>query len=133
MNDSAGNGSLTAPGRFGLPADYQQRLNPDYFADISDDGITWQPDVHPYAAGLARGLGRSVSIDIGCGRSGKLAALHQKAPDWQYIGAGYGANIEWCRANHAFGEWIEADLETCDTLPIPAGTARTALIVSPTS
>jgi len=40
MNDSAGNGSLTAPGRSGLPADYQQRLNPDYFADISDDGIT---------------------------------------------------------------------------------------------
>jgi hypothetical protein len=129
MNNHVEHGSLTEPSRFGMPGAYQQRLNPDYFADTADDGITWQPDVYPYAAGLARELGRDVIIDIGCGRAGKLALLQHDQPDWHYIGVDYGPNIQWCRANHPFGDWIEADLETCAAPAIPAGQLRRAVIV----
>jgi hypothetical protein len=120
---------LTTPARFALPAAYQQRLQPEYFTDGTDDGITWQPDVYPHAADLARHLGRTVVIDIGCGRAGKLATLHQTEPDWHYIGADFGPNIEWCRANHTFGEWIEVNLEACKVLPIPDHHLRQAVII----
>lgn len=122
-------GDSTASTRFGLPAPYQQRLHPEYFADATDDGITWQPDVYPHAANLARHLGRTVIIDIGCGRAGKLAALHQTEPNWHYIGVDFGPNITWCRGNHSFGEWIEADLEGCVVLPIPDERMCEAVIV----
>ena len=124
MNNPVEHSSLTQPSRFGLPAAYQQRLQPDYFADAADDGITWQPDVYPHAAGLARDLGRDVIIDIGCGRAGKLALLQHDQPLWHYIGVDYGPNIEWCQANHSFGDWIEADLETYTALAIPIAQLR---------
>ena len=54
MNNPVEHGSRTQFSWFGLPAAYQQRPNPDYFADTADDGITWQPDVYPHAAALAR-------------------------------------------------------------------------------
>jgi hypothetical protein len=129
MNNPVDRGSLTKPGQFGLPSAYQQRLNPDYFADSTDDGITWQPDVYPHAARLARELGRNVIIDIGCGHAGKLALLQDDQPGWHYIGVDYGPNIEWCRTNHAFGDWIEADLETCAALAIPSAQLRRAVII----
>jgi len=112
-----------------LPAAYQQRLTPDYFADTADDGITWQPDVHPHATCLARELGRDVIIDIGCGRAGKLALLQHDQQEWHYIGVDYGPNIEWCRTNHAFGDWIEGDLETCAALAIPSAQLHRAVII----
>lgn len=119
----------TASARFALPDGYEQRLTPVYFADDADDGIVWQPDVYPHAADIARHLGRTVIIDIGCGRAAKLAALHQEMPDWHYIGVDYGSNIEWCRGSHPFGEWLEADLEACDSLPISADRLRQAVII----
>jgi hypothetical protein len=129
MNNPVEHGSLTQPGRFGLPAAYQQRPQPDYFADTADDSITWQPDVYPHAAELARELGRDVIIDIGCGRAGKLALLQHEQPQWHYIGVDYGPNIEWCRANYPFGDWIEANLETCTALTILIAQLRRAVIV----
>jgi hypothetical protein len=71
MNNHIEPGSLAQPSRFGLPAAHQPRLQPNYFADTVDDGITWQPDVYPHAGGLSLDLGRTVMIDIGCGRAGK--------------------------------------------------------------
>jgi hypothetical protein len=129
MSASIGLDKLTAPQRFCLPAGYQQRLQPEYFTDDADDGISWQPDVYPYAADLARHFGRNTIIDIGCGRAGKLAAMHRLEPAWQYIGVDVGPNIKWCEANHTFGTWIEADLEACTVLPIPADLLRQAIIV----
>jgi SAM-dependent methyltransferase len=115
--------------RFGLPGGYRQRSRPDYFSDDADDGIIWQPDVYPYAAAVAKRLGRDAIIDVGCGHAGKLAALAATEPDWQYIGVDYGPNIRWCNANLRFGRWIEADLETCRELPIPSDLLRRAVIV----
>lgn len=129
MNNPVEYGSITQPIRLGLPAAYQQRLQPVYFADTADDGITWQPDVYPHAAALARDRGRDVIIDIGCGHAAKLALLQHDQPQWHYIGVDYGPNIEWCWANHAFGDWIEADLETCTALAIPIAQLSRAVIV----
>lgn len=118
----------TAPQRFGLPAAYRQRTHPEYFED-TDDGVTWQPDVYPYAADLARQHGRDTIIDIGCGRAAKLAALATAEPEWSFIGVDFGPNIHWCSENHSFGRWIEADLETQRSLPVPADQLGRAVIV----
>jgi SAM-dependent methyltransferase len=98
---------------FFLKNGYSVRLNPEYFTDELAEwqGITWQPDVYPFAAEFALKSGSKKIVDIGCGRALKLAELHRQYPDWEFIGIDYGVNIAWCRANHGFGRWIEADLE----------------------
>jgi hypothetical protein len=89
---------------------YTARLDPEYFMDELE-GITWQPDVYPIAAEFAAERGCGKIIDIGCGRALKLEFLQRQYPDWEFVGIDYGANVAWCRANHGFGTWIEADLE----------------------
>ncbi|GAA1934940.1 hypothetical protein GCM10009716_47470 [Streptomyces sodiiphilus] len=108
---------------------YRSRDRVEYFLDETDDTVTWQPDVYPYAAARARELGRDVVIDIGCGRAGKLASLAAERSDWSYIGVDYGDNLVWCRDNHPFGEWIEVDLESAERLPIAPGLVRRSLVV----
>jgi SAM-dependent methyltransferase len=95
---------------FFLKNGYSARSNPEYFTDELQ-GIIWQPDVYPIAAEFAVEKGSNKIIDIGCGRALKLAKLHRQRPDWEFIGIDHGANVSWCRANHEFGTWIEADLE----------------------
>jgi hypothetical protein len=110
---------------------YRSRDTVAYFVDETHDGITWQPDVYPYAAARAEELGRGVLIDIGCGRAAKLAALAAARPDWTFIGVDFGDNLRWCRDNHTFGQWIEADLEQARRLPItPELTSRSLVICS---
>ncbi|MFI1648633.1 class I SAM-dependent methyltransferase [Streptomyces avidinii] len=117
------------PDHYFLPYGYEQRAVPEYFTDDVEDGITWQPDVYPFAAQVARDHGCDVIVDLGCGRGGKLVPLHAGQPDWQYIGVDVGANISWCQENLAFGRWIEADLETCQALPIDDDVLSRAVIV----
>jgi SAM-dependent methyltransferase len=98
---------------FFLKNGYSVRLDPEYFIDelAEWDGITWQPDVYPIAAEYAVKRDSKKIVDIGCGRALKLAELHRQRPDWEFIGIDYGPNVSWCKANHRFGTWIEADLE----------------------
>ncbi|MFR9725049.1 class I SAM-dependent methyltransferase [Streptomyces sp. MS19] len=108
---------------------YRSRDKVEYFLDDTDDTVTWQPDVYPYAAARARELGRDVLIDIGCGRASKLASLAREHPAWSFIGVDFGDNLAWCRENHAFGEWIEADLESAERLPITPSLVRRSIVV----
>jgi hypothetical protein len=98
---------------FFLKNGYSVRLNPEYFIDelAEWEGITWQPDVYPFAAEFAAKRDSKKIVDIGCGRALKLAELQRQHPDWDFIGIDYGANVSWCKANHGFGTWVEADLE----------------------
>ncbi|NUR03781.1 MAG: methyltransferase domain-containing protein [Streptomyces sp.] len=128
MDTNLDNGDPIAPQHFGLPAGYRQRSRPEYFDDV-DDGVTWQPDVYPYAADLARKQGRDSIIDVGCGRAAKLAALAAAEPTWNFTGVDFGPNIHWCSANHPFGRWIEADLETRSELAIPSDEFARSVIV----
>lgn len=108
---------------------YRSRDRVEYFLDETDDTVTWQPDVYPFAAARARERDRDVLIDIGCGRAGKLASLAAECSDWSYIGVDYGDNLVWCRDNHRFGEWIEVDLESAERLPIAPALVRRSLVV----
>jgi len=94
---------------YGIREGYTARENPAYFVDDQPDFKTWQPDVLPIAAHIARKTGAKLLIDIGCGRGEKLIPY---AGEFDIIGVDYGENIEYCRTHHAFGQWIERDLET---------------------
>lgn len=114
-----------------LTRGYIQRVPPRYFADIDDSGITWQPDVYPEALALARKHDRTVIIDLGCGRAGKLVALREKSPDLDVIGVDFGPNIDWCREHLPVGLWLDADLEPATTLPLaPEVIARSVVVGS---
>jgi len=115
-----------APDHFELPARYAARAKPNYYVDAADDGVTWQPDVYPAAAEIARSLNCDTLIDIGCGHARKLSALH---PEFKLIGVDYGPNIEHCRARFPFGTWLEADFENIDMLPLPARVLKNSVVV----
>lgn len=95
---------------YSIKPGYRANLNPTYFIDDTGE-IVWQPDVYPFAAEAAVRLGARRIVDIGCGRAGKLASLHDGHPDWEFVGIDYGANIEWCREHYGWGEWREVDLD----------------------
>jgi len=111
---------------FELPARYAARAKPNYYVDAADDGVTWQPDVYPAAAEIARSLNCDTLIDIGCGHARKLSALH---PEFKLIGVDYGANIEHCRARFPFGTWLEADFENIEYLPLPARVLKKSVVI----
>ncbi|MER8089528.1 methyltransferase domain-containing protein [Streptomyces sp. NPDC094048] len=108
---------------------YRSRGQVEYFLDETEDAVTWQPDVYPYAAARAKALGRDVLIDIGCGKAGKLASLADEYPAWTFIGVDFGDNLLWCRDNHSFGQWFEADLESSVELPIAPALVRRSVVV----
>lgn len=115
-----------AADRFDLPAAYVSRAKPVYYADTPDDGLTWQPDVYPTAAEIARSLQCDTLVDIGCGQARKLSALH---PEFKLIGVDYGGNMEHCRTKFPFGTWLEADFEDISMLPLPARVLRHSVVV----
>lgn len=111
-----------------LPIGYQHRCEPEYFVDslVVTDGVTWQPDVYAHAAQLARELGCTTIIDVGCGQARKLTAL---SPEFRIIGIDYGTNIQHCREMYPIGTWLETDLERYELLPIPDAVVEKAVVV----
>jgi hypothetical protein len=87
---------------FHIKSGYQPRPKPVYFIDsvTAERGIVWQPDINPLAALLARRLGWSRIIDLGCGRAEKLVQLH---PEFSLTGVDYGENMQFCREHYDFG------------------------------
>lgn len=103
---------------------YQTREIPEYFHEVDGD-VVWQPDVYGELGDFADRLGATRVIDVGCGSAAKLAALH---PRFDVVGIDFGANLEVCR-RHAFGTWIEHDLESTEALPVDAELLRGSVIV----
>ncbi len=112
----------------GLPPQYVARPRPDYYVDSVENNlhVTWQPDVYPAAAQLARSFGCGTIIDIGCGHARKLVAL---APEFGIIGVDYGPNIAHCRKSYGDGVWLEADFEVPLPLPIPNAVLSDSVVV----
>lgn len=117
---------MTAANFFIKPG-YQARTQPEYYADIHDDGTIWQPEVYPLAATLAYQYECRYIIDIGCGRARKLAALH---PEFEIIGLDFGSNLEYCRAQYPFGKWIEVDLDDGTGVDISPDILSNALVIN---
>lgn len=111
-----------------LPAQYSARAMPEYYVDSAegDHGVTWQPDVYPLAAELARSLGCKTIVDIGCGHARKLSLLH---PEFDVVGVDFGPNIAHCRRQFRFGNWLESDLESGTLLPIPDHVLARSVVV----
>ncbi|WP_225890229.1 MULTISPECIES: class I SAM-dependent methyltransferase [Streptomyces] len=120
---------IGGPETFFIRRGYRSRSEVEYFLDETDDTVTWQPDVYPYAAERAKELGRDVVIDIGCGQAGKLASLAAEHPDWTFVGVDFGDNLRWCHDNHPFGQWVEADLESAERLPLDPDLVRRSVVI----
>lgn len=112
---------------FCIKAGYQARSQPEYYADEGPSDVVWQPDVYPLAAFLARRYDCTHIIDVGCGHARKLAALY---PEFNIIGVDFGGNLEFCRAQYPFGQWIEADFETCRELPIDPAVLKKSIVIN---
>lgn len=59
---------------FRLPDGYKIRTEPVPFLDVPQP-MTWQPDVIPFAAEVARDYGLDTIIDIGCGGARQLSKV----------------------------------------------------------
>lgn len=119
------------PDRHYLRQGYIERAEPDYFVDQATPGVVWQPDVYPEAHAAATVRGRDVIIDLGCGRAGKLMALHEQHPGIELVGVDIGPNIDWCLRHLGSGRWLKADLEVATTLPLaPEVIARSVVVCS---
>lgn len=92
---------------YGLPDNYQARLEPQYFDDVLDDSSAWQADVYRLAAFLARSSQSPRLIDLGCGQGHKLA---QFTGQFALIGYDYGPNIAACKQRYNGAVWLEANL-----------------------
>lgn len=102
------------PENYFLPQGYVSRDDPAYFVD-AELNATWQPDVYPDAAALAKRLGAHVILDVGCGTGAKLNAL---SDTFEIIGVDFGTNIAYCRDHYDQGTWIEIDLDGAASIGI---------------
>jgi len=94
---------------YGLPENYQARLQPQYFDDVLQDAHLWQADVYRLTAYL---LNRSEAwrmVDVGCGRGTKL--LPYANDGLKVVGYDYGENIHHLQKIAPMDEWHETDLE----------------------
>ena len=94
-----------------LPVGYV-RNDPANFMD-EDTGIVWQPDVYPFAFDLARNLGRSVVVDLGCGFGRKLAPF---VDEFTVVGLDMPTVLQQVDVHPL--TLIAHDLDSFDPLPI---------------
>ena len=113
---------------FFIKKGYVSRSHPSYFTDNLSElkGITHQPHVYPLATFLARKFGCNHIIDIGCGKAKKLVKLH---PEFSITGVDIGPNIEYCRNEYDFGEWLEFDFEQPKSLIISEKILKESVII----
>lgn len=110
---------------FHIRADYEHRDLPEYFDDETGD-LIWQPDVYRQVAELARLLGKSRVVDLGCGTGTKLDDL----AGLEVIGADIGANLDEVRRRHPGGRFVDLDLGAPFDLPVAADELSGCLVMS---
>jgi SAM-dependent methyltransferase len=123
------NTPLPTPERYAIKSRYVHRSAPEYYSDNPERheaGVIWQPEVYETAARLAKAADCDTLVDIGCGSASKLAPLH---PEFHIIGIDYGSNLEYCRNTYPQGEWIEANLETIEAMPLDDTRLRGAVVI----
>ncbi len=96
---------------------YTIRPEPEYFHDTVETAI-YQPDVYVDAGRVARALGATRIVDVGCGTAQKLTEMR---PEFETIGLDFGPNIERCRAGDPGSPpeaWRTTDLDIDEKLPL---------------
>jgi hypothetical protein len=132
------NGGVNAPSRsvafaepalarYGICAGYDPRPAPEYFVDLVDSHIVYQPDVYTAAARVARALGATRIVDIGAGSAEKLVPMRD---EFELIGIDFGANLDHCRNRYPWGDWRHHDLEEEVPLPLSSDELHGAVLVA---
>lgn len=101
-----------------LPADYERNLDPVDFDDHAPvtgacAGWVWQPDVYGRAAEIAREMGLTTIVDVGCGAGRKLLPF---ADEFEIIGLDRPEIVEQM-PDGSPGRWLPCDLDRPDCLP----------------
>lgn len=101
---------------FAIKDGYRENPGPVYFLDDVTEtrGLVFQPDVYTLAELLADLAGARTIVDVGCGWGDKLAGIHERRPEWRFVGIDFDQNIAHCRATYAWGEWEEMNLEAAN-------------------
>ena len=84
------------------------------------------PDIYPFAAHLGHVLGYSHIISIGCRAPRQLAQFH---PRFEIIGLDSEANLEPCKKQYPFADWIEWDPEKPDWIPLQEEILKHSMIL----
>ena len=113
-------------GDFGLPSGYATRATPAIPTPITDGAVTWQPDVYPTAANIARSLECDTLIDIGCDQVNQLKPLQS---EFRLIGLGRGASTTAAAQAVPSGIWLEVDPENLDLSEMPADVLARSVVV----
>ena len=111
---------------FGLPSGYATRAAPAIPTPITDGAVTWQPDVYPTAANIARSLECDTLIDIGCDQVNQLKPLQS---EFRLIGLGRGASTTAAAQAVPSGIWLEVDPENLDLSEMPADVLARSVVV----
>lgn len=107
---------------------YAIRAEPEYFHDTVETAI-YQPDVYVDAGRVARRLGASRIVDVGCGTAQKLIELRS---EFETIGLDYGPNIERCRVGDPGSPgdaWRVTDLDVDAELPLAPEDLTGAVVI----
>lgn len=111
-----------------LPAGYRYWVAPRYYNDIAPDAcVVSQPDVYGVVEGIADALDSRRVLDLGCGKAGKLAPM---AVRYGVVGWDFGSNLAYCRSEHRWGTWLEADLDSDEVLEVDRELCERAVVVS---
>ena len=65
--------------------------------------IVKHPDLHLFATHVARRLGCTRVVDLGCAQPGELAKVHPKA---EVIGLGIDVDLRAARSDYRFARWM---------------------------
>lgn len=104
---------------YGLPAAYRSQHPAPYEPVVG--GPVWQPDVYPWAAGIARQLGAARLIDVGCSTGSKLLACDGFA----LIGLDLPGQLPTAPG----ARWIPADLSEPGPLPLAVADLEGAVLI----
>lgn len=89
--------------------------------------IVRQPDLHPFAAYVARRLGCTQVIELGCSQPGELAKIYPKA---DIVGLGLGVDLRAVRSEYRFGRWVTWKPESDVLETVSPDTAVDSVIVA---
>jgi glycosyltransferase involved in cell wall biosynthesis/SAM-dependent methyltransferase len=106
---------------------YLRRVVPRYSRDTGTAVTGWQPTVYAEAAALARKLGATRIVDIGCAAGAQLMEL---APEFATIGLDFGTDIARARSAFPDASWVEHDLDSSEHLPLAAADLRGSLVLA---
>jgi SAM-dependent methyltransferase len=103
------------PSRYFLKHGYAERTEFAPFEAEKAEGEVFQPDVYTRAGEVARDIGASTIVDLGCGTADKIGPL---MTEFRTVGLDVGSNLDVCRERFPDAEWLECDLDTGGPLPV---------------